>query len=204
MFAYEETKYTVIQVGTPARPGSRTKGSEEGATTDEPTAQMHDKSSISATLNRTATRDVDMSIARKTYGERMALVTNTPGTLGEFVRHLYQPLLVLFTLPAVTYTTVQYGGALSWYSVIGTSTATYFPAAPYNFGTMGIGLLNLPPFIGCALSAVFSGPLSDWSIQFLAKRNKGIYEPEMRLYLLIIPTFLVPLGILIYGFSVAN
>lgn len=195
----------MIQVGTAMSAHFLTESPQGDNATNEQAAQTHEKeSSNSVALDRTTTHSIDMSIPKKTYRERMALVTNTPGTLKEFLRHLYQPLIVLCTLPAVTYTAVQYGAALSWYSIIGTSSATYFPAAPYNFGTVGIGLLNLPPFIGCALSAIFAGPLSDWSIQVLAKRNKGIYEPEMRLYLITIPTLLVPLGIFIYGYSVAN
>lgn len=202
MFLYEETKYTVTQVGSP---------STNHPTVDTETSAFHaqhqDKTPShpnSEALGRVATHDVDLTISKKPYLQRMALYSNTPSDFKQFFRHLYQPLLVLVTLPAVAYTAVQYGAALSWYSIIGTSNATYFPAAPYHFGNVGIGLLNLPPFIGCVLSALFAGPLSDWTIQKLARKNNGVYEPEMRLYLILIPTILVPLGIFMYGYSVAK
>lgn len=108
------------------------------------------------------------------------------------------------SFPAVTYTAIQYGVALSWYSILTVSNATYFPQAPYNFSLTGVGLLNLSPFIGCVLASLFSGPLSDWSILWFAKRNKGVYEPEMRLYIIVIPALLVPTGLMMYGYSVAE
>lgn len=196
IFICEETKYTV----TPSVSTSTTTASD-GDVQQHPT---NDKSQEygEIALTRTHTEVVDHSIPQNSYAQRMALWTTTPGSLKSFLRHTYQPFWILFTMPAVAYTAIQYGAALSWYSIIGVSTATYFPVAPYNFGTVGIGLLNLPPFIGCALSTLFAGPLSDWSIQWLARRNRGVYEPEMRLYLLVIPMILVPVGIFMYGFSV--
>ncbi|PVH69073.1 hypothetical protein DL98DRAFT_661870 [Cadophora sp. DSE1049] len=80
----------------------------------------------------------------------------------------------------------------------------YFPYGPYNFSPSAIGLLSLPPFIGSMMGAVWCGPVSDWSIQVLAKRNKGVYEPEMRLYIMIVPAILSPVGIWIYGIGVGQ
>jgi MFS family permease len=56
---------------------------------------------------------------------------------------------------------------------------------PYNFNSTQIGLMNLAPFIGNTLGSLICGPLSDWTILRLAKRNNGIYEPEMRLWVFV-------------------
>jgi hypothetical protein len=74
---------------------------------------------------------------------------------------------------------------------------------PYNFGDVGIGLLNLPAFIGTLIGFVWGGPLSDWSIVWFTKRNNGIYEPEMRLYLATLPALLGPVGLFLYGYGTA-
>lgn len=143
------------------------------------------------------------SILLKTYRQRMVLVTPTRGSSKSFLRHTYQPFILLFTIPAVTFTALQYGFLLAWLSVLATTEATYFAYPPYNFSSIGIGLLSLPAFIGATLGGVYGGPLSDWSIIYFTKRNNGIYEPEMRLYLSIFPALAGPAGLFLYGLSTA-
>ncbi|EGU81784.1 hypothetical protein FOXB_07708 [Fusarium oxysporum f. sp. conglutinans Fo5176] len=46
---------------------------------------------------------------------------------------------------------------------------------------------------------LISGPLSDWLILFLAKRNHGIYEPEMRLWIIAVFAPFVPIGLILFG-----
>lgn len=73
---------------------------------------------------------------------------------------------------------------------------------PYNFTPSQIGLMSLPAFIGTTIASLIIGPLSDWSIIWLARRNrqsKGIYEPEMRLWAMVPFVSFVPLGALLFG-----
>jgi hypothetical protein len=44
----------------------------------------------------------------------------------------------------------------------------------------------------------------DWVIVKLAKRNGGIYEPEMRLSLFFLPGILMPVGVFMYGLTTAE
>jgi MFS family permease len=37
--------------------------------------------------------------------------------------------------------------------------------------------------VGQTLGSLICGPLSDWTVLYLARRNNGIYEPEFRFYL---------------------
>ncbi|KAJ6118198.1 hypothetical protein N7471_013665 [Penicillium samsonianum] len=120
------------------------------------------------------------------------------------MQHIYRPVQVLVTIPAVAYVMVQYSSALVWFTVVATTQSEYLALPPYNFGTTGIGLLNLPPFIGSVLGCVWGGPVSDWSIKFLARRNEGVYEPEMRLYISLVPGIVGPAGLFLYGYSVSE
>lgn len=45
------------------------------------------------------------------------------------------------------------------------------------------------------------GSLSDWLVLFLARRNKGYKEPEMRLWAYIFPLIFAALGYFIYGWG---
>jgi hypothetical protein len=45
------------------------------------------------------------------------------------------------------------------------------------------------------------GPLTDVFVKWQAKRNGGIFSPESRLVMLIVPALFVPVGLLMFGFG---
>lgn len=97
----------------------------------------------------------------------------------------------------------MYGTSLAWFSIILTTLSTYFTQPPYNFSPSGVGLLNLPPFIGGVIALVLSTS-NDWIILQLAKRNNGVFEPEMRLWLALPGVLACPGGTLLFGLSMAK
>lgn len=64
--------------------------------------------------------------------------------------------------------------------------------------------MSLSPFVGATIGSLICGPLSDRIILFLARRNGGIYEPEMRLWVAIPFLPLIPAGSLMFGFGLMN
>lgn len=54
-------------------------------------------------------------------------------------------------------------------------------------------------FVGALLGLLLAGMLSDWSVNIMAHRNNGIYEPEFRI-LLVIPQMIIGL-IGLFGFG---
>ncbi|KAH7364832.1 major facilitator superfamily domain-containing protein [Rhexocercosporidium sp. MPI-PUGE-AT-0058] len=213
IFFYEETKYTPPSAILGRPPASSTVGTVTNAFRD-----MTDTKAGSLCQAQTVTSSIELSsrinhtIPLKSYRERLAFTTNTPGGWPKLFQHMYQPLLLLGQFPAVTFVAVEYGCLLSWLSMMVSTQSSYFPYEPYNFSPSAIGLLSLPPFIGSILGAVWCGPVSDWSIQVLAKRNKGVFQPEMRLYIMIVPAILSPrlpwivpcLGMAINGFGLTG
>lgn len=129
--------------------------------------------------------EIDRSIPRKSYWEMLALTTTTKGPWTLFARHAYQPFLIMFTIPGVGYICLVYAILLSWSTVMSAAQSTYMLDPPYNFDSTQIGLMHLAPFIGNTIGALVGGPISDWLVLKLATRNNGIYEPEMRLWLLL-------------------
>jgi hypothetical protein len=65
-----------------------------------------------------------------------------------------------------------------------------------------IGLLNLGPFIGLGLGVTVGGWVGDNLIVLFAKRNNGIYKPEMRLYAQIVPTITTTAGLVAFGLCI--
>ena len=144
---------------------------------------------------------VDPTIPKKTYRQRMALWTFSDVPL---LRHVYQPFILLVTFPAVAYSSLMYGALLAWFSIIVTTWSNYLLEPPYNFGSIGIGLFNLAPFIGSLLGSIVGGPVNDWWILWRAKRNGGIYEPETRLHLSLVGLVTCPLSILLFGLPLSH
>lgn len=137
----------------------------------------------------------------RTYSQRLRFVTPTD----ENLFHVFTgPLKVFFSLPAVSYTGVQYGFALCWLAAMMSVQAITMPYPPYNFTPNQIGMLSLAPFIGTLIGTAYGGPFCDWSIVRWARRNQGFYEPEMRIYNQHLPTISMAAGILTFGLTLSK
>lgn len=99
---------------------------------------------------------------------------------------------------------MQWAFCLSALSLVAAATSDLYPLPPYNFSAAGVGNVNIPPAIGYGLGVIWGGPIVDWTIVKLAQRNGGIYEPEMRLTLFILPGVLMPVDVFMYGVCTAE
>ncbi|KAH9923125.1 MFS general substrate transporter [Epithele typhae] len=59
----------------------------------------------------------------------------------------------------------------------------------YGFNASQIGLTNLGGLVGIVLAMLVTGPLNDWGIIWISRRNRGVYEPEFRLFFLLTMLF---------------
>lgn len=144
------------------------------------------------------------NIKPNTYRQRMRLITPTPGTFLEFIRHVYQPFIALLTIPGIAWAAMIFGSLLAWFSVLLNAMSIYMTYQPYNFSPMDVGLMNLAPFIGSIIGSVYGGAPCDYLIKKLAKRNGGIYEPEMRLWLVLPAVVLTPLSLIFFGLCLVH
>ncbi|KAI2619836.1 MFS general substrate transporter [Hypomontagnella submonticulosa] len=115
-----------------------------------------------------------------------------------FWKVLTRPLLML-VFPQVLFSFFAYGLTTSWLVVVGSVLAQLFTAPPYNFTVSGVGLVSIASLIGALIGAFISGPIADWIIKAMSRRNGGIYEPEFRLVLIVI-TFILG-GMSFFGFG---
>ncbi|CAI6092421.1 unnamed protein product [Clonostachys chloroleuca] len=133
--------------------------------------------------------------AKKSYVERLRLITNTDEPLW---RNYITPFKMA-RFPHVLFTAVQVANALAFIVLLTSTNSMVFSAAPYNFDTSGVGLMLMGPFVGNILGSLYGGLLGDWVVVRLAKRNGGIFEPEMRLYILPFPAICQGAGLALYG-----
>ncbi|XDG08128.1 hypothetical protein ABKA04_007743 [Annulohypoxylon sp. FPYF3050] len=117
-----------------------------------------------------------------------------------FWKVLTRPLMMLL-FPQVLFSFLAYGLTTSWLVVVGSVLAQLFTAPPYNFSVSGVGLVSIASLIGAIVGAFISGPIADWIIKAMSRRNGGIYEPEFRLVLIIISLILGGMSFFGFGWS---
>jgi len=133
-----------------------------------------------------------------TYWQRMAPIhTKNANPKPWWVLAIFPFRLVTF--PAIIWTGLMAGIQIMWLSLLSVTQSELFSNPPYNFGIAEVGDTNVAAFVGAIFGMLWGGPLSDWYVLRRARQNKGIMEPEFRLWLLIVPTVLNSAGLLMYG-----
>ncbi|TID17432.1 MFS general substrate transporter [Venturia nashicola] len=143
-----------------------------------------------------------LQIPKKTWLQEMSLWNELPKdtTLWEmFIRPF--PLIVY---PAVMFSFLTYAVSLAWVVAINILNPFILQAPPYNWKPSINGLINIPALLGNLLGSLTGGWLVDKYSDWRARKNNGIFQPESRLVLLIIPALVVPAGCLLFGYGVAH
>lgn len=185
-FFYEETKFIPPYQGIPAQSLAPQVSVKDG----------DDEKILKQVTSSTETIRFDPSIPADSWRTRLRWTTTTSESLSKL---FYQPFIVLFQFPLVLFCAVQYASGLAWLTLISNVTAIVFAAPPYNFGPDGIGYMGLGPFAGNVIGSIYGGVLGDWIVVFASRRNNGIFEPEMRLYILFLPAICMSVGLAVYG-----
>ncbi|KAJ5105001.1 hypothetical protein NUU61_002348 [Penicillium alfredii] len=202
-FLYEETMFCASSINV----APITEKTLSGQYTDKYDPEVPGTNKIGTTRDEQSQVEdiqIDHSIPKKTYWQKLMPWTISAVSFGELAKHSYQPFLILFSIPAVFFMALEYGIMTACTTVPVTTLSSVMTMPPYNFGAAQIGLMGIPPFIGTSIGALACGPLSDSIVLFLAKRNGGIFEPEMRLWLCLAFTPFVPAGLLMFGIGLNN
>lgn len=156
------------------------------------------------------TESVRLSISytrRKTYWERIALITPAPNLRGtgakQYLNRLWHTMRI-FTFPAVWFAGLQWGMqniALSFYLTV---QEDYWVGEPYNYSDAAVGNMNLPCLIGSVIGCFYGGYCSDKFLLWMSRRNKGIMEAEFRLYLMFLCVIIFPTGMWLFGIGSAK
>ncbi|KAH7166076.1 major facilitator superfamily domain-containing protein [Dactylonectria macrodidyma] len=116
------------------------------------------------------------------------------------LRNAFLRPFVLVTYPTVLWACLVYGVSLGWNVILGATVAQLF-APQYGFDSQAQGLVFLSPFVGSLVGSWLCGSLSDSIANYFTKKNEGVREPEMRLPVCIIATFLTFFGALMSGLT---
>ncbi|CAG7924617.1 unnamed protein product [Penicillium olsonii] len=110
----------------------------------------------------------------------------------------------LLLIPGVLIASAMYGVILGAVVIISTIAPDLFSPPPYLFSSAELGLFTFSSFAGIVIAAPIAGPLTDHLSRWLRVRNNGIHKPEHRLPALVLPFLICPVGLIVFGYTVAN
>jgi hypothetical protein len=202
---YEETKYTPIITGVSSQEAiiaDTLNVTVDAIKTDcKPDIERPQSRPDTDRHPTSSQHELDHTIPLKTWKRRLALVTYTPECIWPY---FYRPFIVLASFPAVLFCAMQYACGVAWLTIMSSVIALVFPMPPYLFTPEKIGYMSVGPFIGNLIGSFYGGFIGDWSIMYFARRNRGYYEPEMRLYILHLPALALAGGLIMFGATIAR
>lgn len=165
---------------------------------NDASVQIHDVGDEEATFG--GENNASPPPALKSYKERMKLMSREHGSAFPLYKLFWMPFPTL-RYPAVFWCSVVYGVQICWLSLLSITQAQFFEEPPYNFSANTAGLTNLASLIGGFFGMVY-GSLSDKFQIWMTRRNSGIFEPEFRLWTMVIAGIINTGGLLMYGLGV--
>ncbi|OJD13718.1 hypothetical protein AJ78_05850 [Emergomyces pasteurianus Ep9510] len=112
--------------------------------------------------------------------------------------------LPLFLHPGILWACLIQGILIGWTVFIGVVLAAIFIAPPLWFTEVEVGYLYTGAFVGSILGLLLSGLLSDYTAKLLIKLNKGKYEPEFRIVLVLFQLVFSSIGLYGFGYATAD
>lgn len=173
-------------------------------------AARYDEKKPHVSVSRVSTdeRDIAMAVTnggreeKKLYWRLVALITPASNLQGWGIKQYLRRLVLLFRVflfPGCILSGFVWGmqSALLTFYLTVEDDQWYDP--PYNYSDTGVALMNVPTLIGLVVGCIYAGVVSDWVAIWMAKRNGGIMEAEFRLYFLLIPAVLCPVGLILFA-----
>ncbi|GJN66094.1 hypothetical protein PLICBS_000110 [Purpureocillium lilacinum] len=158
---FEETKYIPhIEAEVPLSP--RNSGENPSQKSPDTKPAVDDLTCVSNPQDHS--ERIDKTIPLLTWRQRLRLITKTDESLWNLT---YLPFFVAFRFPLVLYTGLQYAATLCWISVQASVISIAYAQPPYNFGTIGIGNMNVAIYIGSAIFGFACGSIFDLAITVL-------------------------------------
>lgn len=143
----------------------------------------------------------------KRYLTSVQIITPAPNLKGWGFKQYFNRLwltLRVFLFPAVLYSGLQWGSQDAWLTFYMTTQDEHWSSDPYNYSDAAVAIMNVPTLIGAFIGCVYGGIYSDHFVMAMAKRNGGIKEPEMRLWLMMLTAIISPLGMFLFGIGTAK
>lgn len=198
-FFMEETNYDRRTVGVVQR-----ESSSPGAV-DSPTITpedgLNEKTAITADSPDGGSLEGSTSYREKSYLQKLSFFDKARK---QRIPYRMWLSLRLISWPVVFYAGFSYGSYLIWFNVLNATASVILGGAPYDFSSSMVGLSYVACLLGVIAASLYTGYLSDWMTLKLARRNRGVFEPEQRLWGFALPTIVIPASLLLWGVGAAH
>lgn len=115
----------------------------------------------------------------------------------------YIRLLTVFLKPIIALTMLFYAAAFMWmiglFLCSGILLATPTAAGGYGLTSVQVGFVFFAPIVGVLLGEGFGHFFNDWVVKFYARRHKGHFVPEVRLWTTWIGLLFIVPGLVVVG-----
>jgi MFS family permease len=138
--------------------------------------------------------------AKTTYAQSLRLF-NGRKTEESFLKLFIRPFILLFH-PAIMWAYLIQGAMIGWTVFIGVCIAAILISPPLFFNEEQTGYEYTGAFIGALIGFIIAGALGDSVPALMTRLNRGRYEPEFRLILVIPQLILGCAGL--YGFGIVS
>ncbi|PSN63239.1 MFS general substrate transporter [Corynespora cassiicola Philippines] len=172
---------------------------EQSDPTSDSEGELEKVASAEVTPIRTTPEENAPQLPKKTFVQDLSLWSGTPPTnlAKMFIRPF--PMIVY---PSVVYSFLCYSISLVIVVAVNILNPFVLQAPPYNWKPQINGLINIPGLLGNLFGSWAGGDLVDIWCAWRTKKNRGIFEPESRLHMLIIPFLLTSAGCVLFGYGV--
>ncbi|KAJ5209428.1 MFS general substrate transporter [Penicillium cf. viridicatum] len=145
-------------------------------------------------------KELNRSDLRSCYDKTYDVNSPPPSSWQKMKHDLTRPLRMLFLSRVVaifsSYMALIYG---LFYLLLTTITTVY--SDTYHWSPEITGLAYLGPSLGFLAGLMIIASTSDKLIVKLTEKNKGVYEPEMRLPFMVLFGILIPIALFWYGWA---
>jgi hypothetical protein len=138
---------------------------------------------------------------KRTYVQNLKIFNGTL-TKESIVKIFVRPIAFLI-LPPVLWATLVMSVTIGFLVAISSNFASAFQMT-YGFQPYQSGLCFIAGVVGSLLGIFAGGWCSDWTANFLTRRNHGIREPEMRLPSMVLGLIASPLALILYGVGIQH
>ena len=160
----------------------------------------HEQISVNGDEKTPRVDSTPSSVARpKASWTRSLMPFNGRKTDESFFKLLFRPF-PLFLHPAIAWGCIIQGCIIGWTVMVAVIISVIFLGPPHFFTELETGYQYTAAFVGSMIGLILSGLLADSSNKLMIRWNKGIYEPEFRI-VLVVPMFIFAVAGL-YGFGI--